>query len=1051
MTVEAGKAIFVYNGDGINKVFPFPAPFYSASHMRVGVDGVEKFFGYTWSGAGSPAGGAVTFDVAPPAGTNNVVLLRDPKLEQAADFTNNSAVLGSTLETALDKIVMAQQRVDQSLDRAIHVRDIDAFLASESLQLPPVSVRKNKLLGFGGAGQVVVLDPLSTPVAFPPVGDLDVPGELQVFGNAEFFAGALGQTPLSTADDRQLATTEWVRARLAEFVPSTGGGGGGGSGIYLSSADFDLVGDGIADDSAAFQEFVDACAAQQKPGYLEPGVYKVNDIQVTQRVEIFGSTGIESYPADGGSWLYHTDTTKPCVKFSGEHARGSVFHNIAFKQDQNPVNTPAVLGSWSPKVYPATIQVYDCFGGVELRDLFFNGVYLGVDINNSGRTEIDGLFGQFIKGVMVIDKAYDACSVSNVHHWPYWSQAMAVYDWQHQNHVSIMLGRVDSASFDGKLFFYCGRFLFQFTNFGNGVATRIKVGQVQADAIPCGIYVSEGADEVSADFGVLDVQGQNIAIWNNGGVGAVLGAVAGLAAIEINARNPRFTIMTFRAELIGKGLLRCWDYPVGQPTKGAKGVQIRLCAVRGTSLNMDGGNAVWATGNTLTGTNGGYPQNLIYVALPLFLEGINSAPLTSGTGTLSVAGGGGGSGASDHLETGGVTVARVDAPTGVTASLLIRSTGTAIQLFAESPSANANIQLVPKGTGQILDGAGNPLGSGGGGGSASKLVSPDTTQEAEIKNTGGFFVTDISGAKAARFIADGNIDAGASGQWSLTGTTDLRNWLDKKFAAVTGGGGGGGDTLTSGSSTAKIIAGTGFRITDTYQCTIQGDGQILGRVFDNSLNGGLGGSGNLTSYIDARALKIFQANIGSANVAYASSAGSASSASTATNATYAGSLGSGTVYYSGGSLYIGSSTHQTDGNIYGGSWNSATNGGLGGNGFLSTYIEARASAFSDINLKIKSSIKPFRPGLDVVNAVEPKSFRYRRDASLPDGEHHYFIAQELEAVAPKLVRNHKGELHGDALVVDTKGMIAVLWNAVRELSAQNAALAERLDQLENQK
>lgn len=1003
----------VYTGNGSTTSFAVPFEFISKEHVKVYLNGVELDRDeFSWINA-------KTISIVPaPVNQTEVLIQREtPADVPLVDFSSAAVLTEESLDIATRQpLFVAQETFDRANAVFAKGLKIDSLNSQfngtlKTFELKFNGVNVSQLLGKEGLWIVSVNGLLQDPSVYTVSED----------GYITFVAAP-------EVDDE-------VTIQYLKFYEASRGDGGttiieGSANVVLSS-DYGLVGDGVTDDTAAFTNFVEACAAAGVPGFLAPGFYRVNGATITDAVQIYGTTGMEAYEANGGTWIVHDSPAVPAITFTGTAARGAILRNVAFKQNQPTVSQPNVAGSWSPTVYAPVIKVKDCYGGVSLRDLFFNGVYIGVEFDNSGRSELGGISGQFFKSVLVMDKQYDACKIGDIHHWPFWNASKAVYKWQHNNHSTFVLGRVDSAVFSGKIFSYAGRYLFHFVNNGNGVATRIKAHSAQADAVPCGIYVAPGANGVTAEFGILDIQGQDLSIWPEN-----LGAVPNLPAILIDAVDPRINIQSLRTELHGQGVMRCTS-PSGDPTTGAKGVQVRIGMLRATSYNLDGGNACFNLGTTSTGTNGGWPQNQVWIAIPAFLEGGNSATLTSpgSTGTLST-GGSGGSGSTDNLSVSGTYVIRVDAPSGVKGQGLFRSTEgggkQVIQLVAEGTAPNVDIQLVPKGTGKIINASGAELGAGSGGSSSgSKLISPDTTQEVEIKNTGGFFITDYTQSKAARVIADGNIDAGASGQWSLTGTTDLKNYIDKKVSSA-------GSAISSGSSNATIVANQGLKVTDQAKTsTLQSDGNILGSAFNNATNGSLGGSGSITSYIEARATAIFNALIASATIGNATYATTAGSATSAVTATY---LGSSSCYYSSGVLYVGGSQHQTDGNIYGNAFLSSSNGGLGGNGYLNNYIDARAAAFSDVRLKV--NIHPFQGGLEIVKAVNPKSFEYRPEAHLPDGRHNYFIAQEIQEVAPHLVSTLEREGE-DYLTLDPKGLIAVLWKAVQELSAEVEALKQQ--------
>lgn len=812
-------------------------------------------------------------------------------------------------------------------------------------------------------------------------------------------------------------------------IPSPGGGGTGGRAAHVDSRDFAFAANGSDDDTATFQAMAAEAHTAGLPAYLHHGKYLLDNALLTEQVAIYGmgASGNELQGHDTGTWIYHVGTANPAIRLEGPNVRGSILAGLNFHSPQPAVTQPDVIGSWAPTQRPHTVSVKNTYGGVELRRLFFDEVYAGISAVNAGRTQIAEIDGQFFQNIIYLDQQYDACAISNIHAWPWTKRGGAVYSWQHLYHVSFLLGRVDSAVFSGEIFSYAGRYLFQIAGTAAGIASRIKIHSAQADAIPCGLFISEGADKVMVDFGHLDIQGQNVAIWRDGQ--GTLGAVEGLPAIYIDAANARVNIASLRTELHHMGLVTF--------TPRAKGGRISVGSVHGISYNLSNAGAAFDLGSTNPATNGGFPVNRVSIGTDLFLEGPNPDPqlMPGSTGVLTLPAGGS-SAAGDRLATTGGYVVRVDAPSGLHGQVLVRSAlgaNQVVQFIAEGTGANVDIQLLPKGAGRIIDAAGNPLGTGGGGsgGTPAKLVSPDTTQEAEIKNAGGLFVTDETQAMACNLTANGNI-GGTPGKsvWELTiggvTTYDLKSYIDGAA-----GGGAGGSSLTSGTATASLSnAGVLTVSFSGISAAYQNDGNITGaRAFNNSTNGGLGGNGTLTNYIDVRADAVFSSKIGSATAGRANSLGPGH--------------GGVQIFQSlNGSMFIGAAAYQNDGMVLGTAYQSSQNGGLGGTGSLSSYIEARAAAFSDLRLKKKASIRRFRHGLSVVRQVQPQSFEYLQAAGLPTGRHNYFIAQDFEAVAPDLLALHP---QNDRYVLDTKGLIATLWNAVSELATDVEKLKEAMN------
>lgn len=158
MTVASTDNRQVYNGNGVTVAFAFPRKFFLNADLKVYVNGVLKALttDYTVSGAGDDAGGTVTFLAAPPSGTGNIVILRDPAATQDRDFVENDPLPVEEVENALDLLTMLVQRLKELQARSLTLSDADP---SATLQIPVLANRTDKLLGFNSLGDLITVLP----------------------------------------------------------------------------------------------------------------------------------------------------------------------------------------------------------------------------------------------------------------------------------------------------------------------------------------------------------------------------------------------------------------------------------------------------------------------------------------------------------------------------------------------------------------------------------------------------------------------------------------------------------------------------------------------------------------------------------------------------------------------------------------------------------------------------------------------------------------------------------------------------------------------------
>jgi len=215
------------NGDAVSTVFPVPFYFLANTDLLVYVGGVLQTLTthYSVSGAGNAAGGSVTFVTAPPAGTGNVVIVREVDLLQSTKYPANDPFPARTHETALDKLTMLAQRTRDLIKRSFTLADFST--AAVSLAIPdPVAAKflrwnasatglENADLNSGGIG---------FPVSFAQGGTngnyANAAAVLAGLGAAPLASPALtgtptAPTPAAGTSNTQIATTAFAQVAAA--------------------------------------------------------------------------------------------------------------------------------------------------------------------------------------------------------------------------------------------------------------------------------------------------------------------------------------------------------------------------------------------------------------------------------------------------------------------------------------------------------------------------------------------------------------------------------------------------------------------------------------------------------------------------------------------------------------------------------------------------------------------------------------------------------------------------------------------------------------------
>lgn len=206
-----------YSGDGARTVFEFPFLVLVDDDLLVFVN-EQPGTGFAITGLGT-GNGKITF-AEPPAAGASVTLLRRTEAIRETEFVDGGPFRAAVINAELDRIMLLIQEGRDEHSRALRAQ---AFEGDLDLCLPPVAQRANALLGFDSAGRPAAFGQNAPPINGNGSGLLVTPAGATT-------ARALGE---------HLATIVNVR-------------------------DFGAIGDGVTDDSAAFQAA--ASAAQPRFG-----------------------------------------------------------------------------------------------------------------------------------------------------------------------------------------------------------------------------------------------------------------------------------------------------------------------------------------------------------------------------------------------------------------------------------------------------------------------------------------------------------------------------------------------------------------------------------------------------------------------------------------------------------------------------------------------------------------------------------------------------------------------------------------------------------------
>jgi Pectate lyase superfamily protein len=210
-----------YAGDGARTSFDVPFPVLASDDLLVFVDG-QPATGFAITGLGMPTG-TVAF-LEPPAAGTTITLLRRTEGMRETEFVDGGPFRAAAINAELDRIMMLIQENREEHNRALRA---DAFEGELDFCLPPLAQRANRLLGFDSSGQPMVFGQSELPITGDASGQLVTPAGATT-------ARALGE---------HLAAVVNVR-------------------------DFGAIGDGVSDDTAAFQAALTAAQARSGAVYV---------------------------------------------------------------------------------------------------------------------------------------------------------------------------------------------------------------------------------------------------------------------------------------------------------------------------------------------------------------------------------------------------------------------------------------------------------------------------------------------------------------------------------------------------------------------------------------------------------------------------------------------------------------------------------------------------------------------------------------------------------------------------------------------------------------
>ncbi|MDO8587899.1 MAG: glycosyl hydrolase family 28-related protein [Armatimonadota bacterium] len=218
--------------------------------------------------------------------------------------------------------------------------------------------------------------------------------------------------------------------------------------------DYGAVGDGVADDTTAFQNALNAASARGGGiAYAPTGSYKIaTHLNVPANVTL---QGVWRAPTANNVWRDNVGTL--LLAYEGEGSPdGTAFITL---NENSTLKGVAIFYSEQtadlsqPRQYPYTISIpytnpqTTLTDNPSVIDCTVINPYQCLRFAGAGRHYVHGLYGQPLYMGIWVDMCYDVGRIENVHFGPYFTEGLPQYqalaDWQRANGTGILFSRSD--------------------------------------------------------------------------------------------------------------------------------------------------------------------------------------------------------------------------------------------------------------------------------------------------------------------------------------------------------------------------------------------------------------------------------------------------------------------------------------------------------------------------------------------------------------------------------------------------------------------------------
>lgn len=212
-------------------------------------------------------------------------------------------------------------------------------------------------------------------------------------------------------------------------------------GSEVNVRDFGAKGDGVTDDTAAFQAALDSLADRGGTVVVPAGTYMIKShIRVPNNVTLEGVWKIPT------AFQHMRGTILLAVEGEGSED-GPAFITLGVNSTLKGITV------FYPNQKPDAVKPYPwCIAGAggdnsSIIDCLLVNPYNAVDFGSrpSGRHYIRNLYGQPLRRGIFVDKCFDIGRIENVHFWPFWTwdEKSGIREWLAENAEAFIFARTD--------------------------------------------------------------------------------------------------------------------------------------------------------------------------------------------------------------------------------------------------------------------------------------------------------------------------------------------------------------------------------------------------------------------------------------------------------------------------------------------------------------------------------------------------------------------------------------------------------------------------------